>query len=119
MLAIATADLRRARELLLDAARIATELGSKTSGQSVLEVCTGLAVARGEWDVAARFYGAAEAQAEDTGLHRDPADEAFLQPRVAELRAAPGAAAFAQGEAAGRALSNEAAVAEASAWLAR
>ena len=81
-------------------------------------MCTGLAVARGEWDRGARFYGAAEAQAEQTGLRRDSADDGFLQPRVAELRARMGDEAFAESERDGRAMGYDAAVAEADAWLA-
>jgi hypothetical protein len=52
-----------------------------------------------------------------TGLHRDPADEAFLAPRVKAVRDSLGAAAFAAGEAQGRALGYEAAIAETRAWL--
>jgi predicted ATPase/class 3 adenylate cyclase len=117
MVAIAAGELEAARQPLLETARIAVELGSKAAGQNLLEVCTGLAAARHEWQRAARFYGAAEAQAEQTGLHRDPADDAFLQPRVAEIQAAMGGAALAEAEGAGRALAYEAAIAEASAWL--
>jgi hypothetical protein len=65
----------------------------------------------------ARLYGAAEAQSAHTGLHRDPADEAFLAPRVKTARETLGAAAFAAAEAQGRALGYEASIAEARAWL--
>ena len=118
MLEISTNESERARQLLIQSARISTELGSKAAGQSLLEVCTGLAVARGEWDRGARFYGAAEAQAEQTGLRRDSADDAFLQPRVAELREKLSAEAFAEGERRGRTMGYDAAIAEAEAWLA-
>jgi len=109
----------RARELLLEALAIAEEIGSKQTGQSVLEVSAGLAALRKEWRHAARFYGAAEAQAEQTGLRRDPADEAFLLPLVANARAALNEVDFAEADAAGRALPYGSTLVEARAWLAR
>jgi predicted ATPase/DNA-binding winged helix-turn-helix (wHTH) protein len=106
----------RAATMLLDALAIADGIGSKRMGQSVLDVLAGLAALREEWESAARFYGAAEAEAEQTALHRDPADEAFLAPRIAQAREALGAA-FAVAEATGRALSYEEAMGKARAWL--
>jgi non-specific serine/threonine protein kinase len=107
----------RAWPMLLEVLAIADEIGSKRAGQSVLEVSAGLAALREEWECAARFYGSAEAQAAETGLHRDPADEAFLAPRIAKAREALAAAAFATAEAAGRALIYEEAMGEVRAWL--
>lgn len=107
----------RAWPMLLEALAIAAEIGSKRMGQSVLEVAAGLAASHEDWECAARFYGAAEAQAAETGLHRDPADEAFLAPRITQARGALAAAAFAAAEAAGRALGYEDAMGEARAWL--
>jgi len=86
-------------------------------GLSILEASCGLAVLHGEWPRAARLFGAAEAQSALTGLHRDPADEAFLAPRVASARKKTKAAAFAAAEAEGRALGYEAAITETRAWL--
>jgi len=119
MVAVARSAHERARSLLGGVLAIARETGSKAVGQSVIEVCAGLAVARGEWAQAARFYGAAEGQAAHSGLHRDPADEAFLAPLVAKARTAMDAAQFGASEDAGRKLSYAAALAEAEAWLAR
>ena len=51
------------------------------------------------------------------GLHREPADEAFLAPLIAKARAALGVAAFAAEETVGRSLSYEEAMAESRAWL--
>jgi predicted ATPase/class 3 adenylate cyclase len=107
----------RAREMLQDALAIAEEIGSKRESQSVLEVSAGLAGLRGEWPQVARFFGAAEAQAAETGLRRDPADEAFLAPWVAKARKTLGPAAFTAAEATGRAFSYVEANAEARAWL--
>jgi tetratricopeptide (TPR) repeat protein len=117
MVAIGRAAAQRARELLIGAFTIADDLRSKPSGQSVLEVCAGLASVQADWPRVARFFGAAEAQAEQTGIHRDPADDVFLQPLVGRARAELGDA-FGGAESAGRALSYEAAMAEVRAWLA-
>jgi predicted ATPase/class 3 adenylate cyclase len=107
----------RAGAMLLEVLAIAAETGSKPVEQSALEVSAGLAALRAEWNRTARFYGAAESRTAQTGLQRDPADEAFLALYIAKARAALGVATFGAAEAAGRALSNEAAMAEARAWL--
>lgn len=107
-----------ARALLVEALAIAEETGSKQVGQSALEVCAGLAALRGEWEGAARLYGAAEAESARTGIRRDAVDESFVAPRMAEARAALGDAAFGAAEAAGRALAYEEALRAARARLA-
>jgi hypothetical protein len=84
----------------------------------VLEVSAGIAAARGDWENAARLFGVAEAQAAQTGLHRDPTDEAFLAPLIAKARSALGTDAFNKAESRGRLLSYEDAMAEAQASLA-
>jgi hypothetical protein len=117
MVAIGRGDGERARTMLLEVLAIADEIGSKPVGQSVFEVSAGLAALREEWPRVARFYGAAEVQAAQTGLHRDPGDEAFLAPLLARARAALGAPAFAAAESAGRELPFEQAIAEARRWL--
>ncbi len=106
-----------ARDLLLEALAIAEKIGLQLIGQSVLEVTAGLGASRGTWDRAARFFGAAEAQAQRTGLHRDPADEAFLAPLIANAREALDTDAFAAADADGRTLSYETAMGEARRWL--
>jgi hypothetical protein len=105
-----------ARAMVSEALAIAEETGSKPVGQSVLEVCAGLAALLEQWESVARFYGAAEAEAANTGLRRDPADEAFLAPRVARSREVL-RAAFEPAEAGGRALPYDEALGEARAWL--
>jgi hypothetical protein len=72
---------------------------------------------RTEWPRAARLFGAAEAQLAQTGLHRDPADEAFLAPLIQQARDALGAEAFDLAATSGRALGYEDAIAEARSWL--
>jgi predicted ATPase len=103
--------------MLLEALAIAGEIGSKPVAQSVLEVSAGLAASRGDWPHAARLFGAAEGHAARTGLHRDPADEAFLAPLIARARDALGKPAFAAAERAGRAVGDEEAISEVCAWL--
>jgi predicted ATPase/class 3 adenylate cyclase len=107
----------RVRRMLLEVLSIAQEIGSKRVGQSVLEVTAGFAAAQEEWILAARFFGSAEEQARLTGLSRDPADEAFLAPRIASTREAVGNTVFTAAEAEGRALAYENAVGEVRAWL--
>ncbi|HEX8009450.1 MAG TPA: tetratricopeptide repeat protein [Casimicrobiaceae bacterium] len=107
----------RARTVLLEALTIAEEIGSRPAGQSVLDVCAGLAAIRREWERAARFYGVVQAQIGDTGIQRDPTDEAFLKPLIAQSRDTLGPSSFAGAEAAGRALGYDDAIAEARAWL--
>jgi predicted ATPase/class 3 adenylate cyclase len=103
--------------MLLEVQAIAEELGWKPAGQSMLEVCAGLAASRAQWEPAARFFGAAEAQTGKTGIHRDPADDAFLLPLIGIARAALGTEAFSAADAAGRGLSYDEAMAQAHTWL--
>jgi hypothetical protein len=76
-----------------------------------------LAASHKKWEAAAHFFGAAEAQVMQTGLHRDPADEAFLGPLVARAREALGTGSFNGAEVGGRALSFEDAMREAEVFL--
>ncbi|CAG1009518.1 Putative HTH-type transcriptional regulator [Burkholderiales bacterium] len=107
----------RARPMLVEIVTIATEIGSKPVGQSALDVSAGYGAWLNEWERAARIYGAAEGQAVEIGLQRDPTDEAFLLPLIARAREALGAEAFERLARAGRALSYEQGIAEARAWL--
>jgi predicted ATPase/class 3 adenylate cyclase len=117
MVSIGRGSADRARGILRDVVPIAAETGSSTVEQSVLEVSAGLASLLKEWERAARFFGAVEARTTHTGLHRDPADEAFLVPLIARAREALGATAFSACELAGSSLSYSQAIAEARAWL--
>ena len=107
----------RVPPMLLEVLEIAGEICSKPAAQSVLEVSAGLAASRGDWPRAARLFGVAEAHAARTGLHRDPADEAFLAPLIARAREALGKPAFGAAELAGRAIGDEDAIGELRAWL--
>ena len=117
MVAIGRGSAGRARDLLRQVLAIAEETGSRPAGQSALEVAAGLAVLRQDPERCARLYGAAEAQTLRTGIQRDPADAAFLQPLLAKAREALGEPGFTVAEASGRALPFEQAIAEVRAWL--
>jgi tetratricopeptide (TPR) repeat protein len=117
MVAVGRGATEQARNILLEVLGIASEIGSRPAVQSVLEVCVALATLRNQWERAARFYGAAEAQMTSTGIQRDPTDEAFLQPFVAKSRDALGPGAFVAAESSGLASLYEDAIGEARVWL--
>jgi non-specific serine/threonine protein kinase len=106
-----------AREMLSEVLDIAVAIGSQPVGQSALEVCAGLCSMLGDWATSARLYGAAEAQAQRSGLGRDGADEAFLAPRIEASQRALGTEAFARAESDGAAWPYDRALSEARAWL--
>jgi predicted ATPase len=108
----------RVRDMLAEIVTIALEIGSKPVGQSALDVSAGYAAWRQDWKRAARFYGAVQAQMSETGLHRDPADAAFLEPLIERTREALGND-FERAEMEGRALSYDASIDEARKWLTR
>ena len=107
------------RAITLEVIAIEERLGSSHGTQSVLEVCAALAAATGDHVRVARYFGAAEAIAAQSGLCRDPTDQAFLAPLIEKSRAALGASAFDAGERLGRALRDSLALEEARAWLSR
>jgi predicted ATPase len=117
MVAICRRAEDRAREMLFEVTDIANAIGSQRVGLSVMEVSAGMGALCQDWERAAVFFGAAESQTSNTGIHRDPADEAFLAPLIEKTRNALGAAQFSAAEASGRALSYDEAMAEARAWL--
>lgn len=117
MLAISRGVRDGVARTLLDVLEIAAAIGSRPVGQSLLEVTSALACLTGDSRSAARFFGAAEAQTEKTGLQRDPADEAFLSPLIVRIRAALGDVAYLDAERAGRSLSYEEAIGQARDWL--
>lgn len=117
MVSISRGTGHRAAKSLLDVIAIAGEIGSKRVGQSALDVVAGLAAERENWELAARFFGASEAQTGQTGLRRDPADAAFLMPLIEKTQTAIGTEAFRAAEGAGGAVTYEAAITEAQDWL--
>ena len=117
MVSIDRSHAERARRMLLDALAIATQVGLRPAGQSALEVTAGLCALNEAWEHAARFFGAAEAQAERAGLRRGAVDEAFLAPLLAKARSALGATHFQVTSNEGRLLTYENALGSARVWL--
>jgi tetratricopeptide (TPR) repeat protein len=117
-IAIEQGSAPRARALILEALEISQEIGSTRAGHQALEVAAEYAILRAEWTRAAQYFGAVEAQMEQLGLRRAPADAAFLAERIGKARQALGHAAFAAAEDTGRLLSFDGALAEAREWLA-
>jgi predicted ATPase/class 3 adenylate cyclase len=95
VVAIERGQTETARTLLAQALQVATALGSQQLGQSTLDVLAGLCAADGRHDAALRMFGAAEAQAERSGLKRDSADSAFLLPLIERSQSQLGDAAAA------------------------
>jgi predicted ATPase/class 3 adenylate cyclase len=118
MVSISRGTAGHVAQMLLEVLDIAATIDSRPVGQSVLEVASALAWLLRDWENAARFFGAAEAQASATGLQRDPADAAFLMPLMQRVRAALGEEHHARIERAGRALSYDAAIGAVREWLA-
>ena len=67
--------------------------------------------------LALRFFGAAEANTRDTGIVRDPADDAFLQPLIQAARASHDQEAAARAESDGAKAGYEAVLGEVDVWL--
>ncbi|MBK6805581.1 MAG: tetratricopeptide repeat protein [Betaproteobacteria bacterium] len=110
----------RAHGMLMEILAIVDEIGSRPVGLGALDVAAGYGAWREEWEYAARFFGVAQAQIVETGLQRDPTDEAFLLPLVERARSKLGPAAFDAAERTeGRAWSYRQGIGEARAWLAR
>jgi predicted ATPase/class 3 adenylate cyclase len=106
-----------ARIALQEIVAIADDTHSMPVGQSALEVAAGFASALREYALALRMFGAAEANTHLTGIARDPADDAFLQPLIATAREELGAAAAAAAEQGGHDAGYDTALTEVRAWL--
>lgn len=86
MVSVEQGDVAQARRQVAEAIDIGRRIGSTIAVQSALEVCAVIALLAGDAEAARRCFGCAEAQAHASGLQRDPADQAFLEPYVARLR---------------------------------
>jgi predicted ATPase/class 3 adenylate cyclase len=117
MVAIGRGANDRARDMLAEGLRIAEAIRPTPAAQWAVDVCAGLASACGDAVNAARFFGFSEAQMALSGMQRDPADEAFLAPRMALAREALGTETFERAEREGRQLETDQAVAAARSWL--
>ena len=103
-----------ARVALQEIVAIAGETGSVPVGHGAISVAAGLAASEGDAARALRYFGAAEASTRITGIARDPADDAFLQPLIESARQAPEAP---EAERAGREAAYEVVLAEVRAWV--
>ena len=72
MLSIGRGSAQRARDMLSEVIVIAQETDSKPLGQCALDVSAGFGAWKEDWESAARFFGAAQAQVFATGVQRDP-----------------------------------------------
>ena len=116
---VARAAFSDARNALREIIAIARQTRSMPVGQSALEVASGLAASMGEAALALHFFGAAEANTRNTGIVRDPADDAFLKPLIHSARSSQGPDAAACAERDGREAGYEAVLGEVDAWLNR
>jgi tetratricopeptide (TPR) repeat protein len=91
LMAHRTHDAHMQLERVLD---LADRLQSVALVQYVADAATGLAAERQTFSEVAVWHTAAEALRESTGLHRDAADDAFVQPRVESARLALGVEGF-------------------------
>jgi tetratricopeptide (TPR) repeat protein len=107
----------RAYAVLAEAVNTALALSSTPVGQGAIDVATGLAAWQGRHELAARWFGSAQAQVAETGLQRDPTDQAFLLPLVDRSRDALGVGAFLEAERAGGALRYDEIIEEVRGWL--
>lgn len=102
--------LATARDRLLEAAEIADDIRHESLGQMVVDTFVGWAAAQGQWEQAARLYGAAQASIDAMHQRRQPAIAAMVGPHLARLREALGATPFERLQAAGREMPLQAAV---------
>lgn len=96
----------RARDALVEAVEVVTDIGHQAMGQMVIDAFAGLCAMRADWDDAARFFGAAQSSIEHTRQQRQPAVNSCLLPLVASARSALGARRFSELEVVGRRLSH-------------
>jgi predicted ATPase/class 3 adenylate cyclase len=109
----------KAAEALLESLAIADRTGDRLAGQSALDVCTAEAARCGEYAQAARFHGMAQSQLQQSGMQRDPADNAFLAPWIDLAKRELDRTSFDAAAAAGAMLEYTDAVAAARRWLER
>jgi len=116
MVAVLRDQPSEARQLLDEVLTIVDRIESKAMGQSLLEICAGLAIAESDFRLGAEFFGAAEAQADRSDLRRDPADQAFLSAAISRAQNVLGPSAI-ECESIGRSLGYHEATERARRWL--
>jgi tetratricopeptide (TPR) repeat protein len=106
-------DYKAARLYALESLKISEELGDKINTGIALGIFAALAVAAGEMEKAARFFGAAQAIYDATGYKSDKVDQIFFDRYTEEARAAIGEEAFEAAFSEGKAMRLKKAVATA------
>jgi len=114
---VGRAAYREARKALPEIIALARQTRSMPVGQSALEVASGLAAGMDQPALALRLFGAAEANTRNTGIVRDPADDAFLQPLIQSARSSLGFDAAARAEGDGREAGYDVVLDEVERWL--
>jgi non-specific serine/threonine protein kinase len=117
MVGIQRGDLTTSRARLAEVSRLAEKAEVKFAGGGILEVSASLAAATGDFERAARIWGASETARARMGGSLAPGDAQFVSPWIDRARAALGPEAFADAERAGRGLPGETALAETRVWL--
>ncbi len=113
---VARGQLDQARDFAVECLPLARH---EKVGVDLLEATVGLASCLGDHATAARFWGASDRQLLDWGYRHEPGELEHAAPLLASSRRALGDAAFVAAEAAGRALSFDAAILELEQWLHR
>ena len=83
---ISMGDLRSVPALAIESMEIATENNFRMLLSNFCDIMVGLEAGRGNWDLAARFYGVTEARNKELNYRREPADEAYIEPIVQQIR---------------------------------
>ena len=96
---------------------ISNEARSRWIGLCAFDIATALAAIEADWPFAARMRGAAEARVKSMRHSRDRADAAFLAQWTTRIRESLSEPEYQEAFAAGYALPDDAAGAEALAWL--
>ena len=107
-----------ARQSLQEVLAIAEETQSMPAGQSASRSRPDSLGSSGEPERSLRYFAAAEANIELTGIQRDPTDDAFLRPLIGRARAALSPEAANAAERAGHEAGYERTLADVRAWLA-
>jgi hypothetical protein len=112
MLALDKGETNAARRMVRQALDGTADVPSRPAIQSALDVCAAMASLQGDWRRAARLFGAAEAQAQETGFRRDTADALFLEPKIRKAQAMLDDRTYRECESAGRKLGHLEAIRE-------
>jgi non-specific serine/threonine protein kinase len=94
MAATEVGDLSAAKLHLRALLDVAPHANSLAITQSLLDAVSGVAAEMGKWSAVAALHSLAEEIASETGCARDPADQAFIEPRIAAARDAIGVSQF-------------------------